>query len=548
MPALLAELREANQDFEWYPTTKEIIARLCTDLVVRVESERNHRMRDGIKILDVGAGDGRVLKAIAKTLGGNEKSKHWERHSTELFAIEKSQIHIANMPLDVSVVGTDFHAQTLIDKPVHVVFSNPPYSEFATWMRKILTEAVAEYVYLVVPQRWQSDPEIQRIIKDDWTVKILGDYDFQNAERQANANVHLLRFHTKKWERANAVFDDAIESLLPDLKKFDELEIAEPEQERNQIQVFGEDVVQSLVDSYDAAIAKMIDNYRACLGLDVYLLQELGVTKEAILRGIKQKATSLKELYWKELFNVLGPLKQKLTTDSRKQLLESLQRRVIIDFTLDNVRAVLTWVLRDANKHFDSQVISLFKRLSEFANVVMYKSNERVWTEKDWQYINWRHEEESKTPTHYRLEYRMVLHRVGGISTSRWSFEARSGLSVSAFQFLEDCITVANNLGIEVPHGLEQYQWTAGKQVVIKAADGKTFATVRAFLNGNLHMHFDPRFTLALNVEAGRLLGWLRTPTQAAEELQTSDEAAVAELFGVNLQLGANELQRLIVK
>jgi hypothetical protein len=142
----------------------------------------------------------------------------------------------------------------------------------------------------------------------------------------------------------------------------------------------------------------------------------------------------------------------------------------------------------------------------------------------------------------------MVLHRVGGISTSRWAFESRCGLSQSAFQFLEDCITVANNLGIEVPHGLEQYQWTAGKQVVIKAADGKPFVAVRAFMNGNLHLHFDPRFTLALNVEAGRLLGWLRTPTQAAEELQTNDAGTVAELFGVNLQLGAHELQRLMVK
>lgn len=548
MLKILSQLQDADQDFEWYPTTEEIISRLCVDLTVQLESE--HRSRSGaVQILDVGAGDGRVLKAIAKTLAGKESDRHWERHATELFAIEKSQIHIANMPLNVAIIGTDFHAQSLIDKPVHVVFSNPPYSEFAVWMHKILTEAVTDYVYLVVPQRWQNDEEVKRIIKGNWTYKVLGDYDFLDADRRANANVHLIRFKSTRWKRQDCVFDNAIESLLPELQKFEELEKGEPEQERTQVKVssFGEDVVQALVDSYDAALSTMIENYRACLGLDVYLLQELGVTKDAILRGIKHKATSLKELYWKELFNVLGPIKQKLTVESRKKMLDSLQKRVNIDFTLDNVRAVLTWVLRNANQHFDSQVVSLFKRLSEFANVVMYKSNERVWTEKDWQYINWRHDE-GTLPTNYRLEYRMVLHRVGGISTSRWASEARCGLSVSAFEFIEDCITVANNLGIEVPHGLEQYHWTAGSKVTIKAADGKTFATVRAFMNGNLHIHFDPRFTLALNVEAGRLLGWLRTPAQAAEELQESDTAAVAELFGANLQLVANDMQRLIAK
>lgn len=96
--------------------------------------------------------------------------------------------------------------------------------------------------------------------------------------------------------------------------------------------------------------------------------------------------------------------------------------------------------------------------------------------------------------------------------------------------------------------GLSGTNGAAGSKVVNKAADGKPFVSVRAFMNGNMHLHFDPRFTLALNVEAGRLLGWLRTPSQAATELQESNEAAVAELFGVNLQLGANEMQMLIAK
>jgi hypothetical protein len=49
--------------------------------------------------------------------------------------------------------------------------------------------------------------------------------------------------------------------------------------------------------------------------------------------------------------------------------------------------------------------------------------------------------------------------------------------------------------------------------------ESKLLMEVRAFKNGNLHIKFSPDFMLALNVEMGRLKGWIHSAAQAAEEL-----------------------------
>jgi hypothetical protein len=48
---------------------------------------------------------------------------------------------------------------------------------------------------------------------------------------------------------------------------------------------------------------------------------------------------------------------------------------------------------------------------------------------------------------------------------------------------------------------------------------------VRAFQNGNLHIRLNQQFALALNVEMGRLKGWLRTAAEATEELGQPEAA-----------------------
>lgn len=90
--SLLAEIKTTEQDFEWYPTTNEIIDKFFEHV--------NHYQIDGL--LDVGAGDGKVLNRFKQLVS--------DRYHTNLFAIEKSQPLLSSLPIDISILGTDFLA------------------------------------------------------------------------------------------------------------------------------------------------------------------------------------------------------------------------------------------------------------------------------------------------------------------------------------------------------------------------------------------------------------------------------------------------------
>ena len=71
--------------------------------------------------------------------------------------------------------------------------------------------------------------------------------------------------------------------------------------------------------------------------------------------------------------------------------------------------------------------------------------------------------------------------------------------------------------------------------------DGKSavLLEVKAFKNRNLHVRLNQSFALALNVEYGRLKGWLKSGQHAAEELQDTKAPA---WYGANVQLATKNL------
>ena len=66
---------------------------------------------------------------------------------------------------------------------------------------------------------------------------------------------------------------------------------------------------------------------------------------------------------------------------------------------------------------------------------------------------------------------------------------------------------------------------------------------VRAYQNGNMHLRLNQSFMLALNVEHGRLKGWLRTAKEATEELENPK---AAQYFTVNKQIVFDNPERLL--
>lgn len=524
---LLLALKEADQDFEFYPTTNKIIEALAADLNHHITSnEYNWRRNDHANsMLDIGAGNGKVLAGIKAHAGRFENLGSIRT----FYAIEKSPILCGAMPDDIFVIGTDFLEQSLMSKTASITYSNPPYKQFEQWAERIIRQSASRLVYLLIPDRWEKSQRITEALAfRSVTAKIVGNYDFENSEdRTARARVHLLRIDY--GDRKETAFQKAFQEEFADFIKA--YESAPKETARDAVAakvgeqaglVRAEDIPAMLVQFYNEAMQATGENYAAASRLDPAILKEFDIDPNRIMGCLQERLTGLRSVYWDQLFSRILPITSRLTADSRQKLLDTLSANRNVDFTLGNIHAVVVWALKNANRFIGSQLVDTYENLVDKANVKMYASNHRAFVD------GWRHQREEPANTHYALEYRIITHRVGGISGSYGDYKFRDqGISDRAGIFLNDLMTVASTLGFQptADATIEQSgKWTSGESKTFDytAPDGKrrTLLSVRAFQNGNLHIKMDPKFVLALNVEHGRLKGWIRTPKEAAEELQ----------------------------
>ena len=522
-----------GEDYEYYPSTPAQLE------VVRADIEKN--LSTHAKVLDCGAGDGRALEALTQG---------------QRYAIEKSRPLLQAMHRNVFIVGTDFHQNTLIDKQVDAVFVNPPYSEFISWMVKIIREANAKRLYFIVPQRWQDSAEVKAALEmRKAEAHVLDESDFIGAERQARAKVHILRVDLCGSVRSYRRSEQRVDPFTLWFDSNFKLEINKTESEKWDLDrdrkshvstklenalVNGGDVVSALESLYQLDLAHLIKNYQSLADIDPVLLRELDVNVDGVREALKGKIENLKDLYWKELFSNLGKVTERLCTSSRQQMLDKLTAHTHIDFTTSNARAVLIWVIKNANSYFDDQLIDLVKQTTEKGTISLYKSNERTFGEEQWRYCR-----SPESLDRYALDYRIVLHRVGGIKTGYSWGNAEKNLERRASDYINDILTVANNLRFDttLQDRADRYEWESNKSVVFRYYDHITgehaeLMQVRAFLNGNLHIKFNQAFIARLNIEFGRLLGWLRSSKDAMDELGVSAEAA-RDGFGSNLALDA---------
>jgi hypothetical protein len=112
MNPLVSVLKDAAQDFEFYPTTQEIIDRLVADLAYLREEKFTH-YANVESVLDIGAGSGKVLCALRD-----------QAQLRSLYAIEKSSVLCEQMDADIFIVGTEFQEQSLVSKQVDLTFCN----------------------------------------------------------------------------------------------------------------------------------------------------------------------------------------------------------------------------------------------------------------------------------------------------------------------------------------------------------------------------------------------------------------------------------------
>jgi len=545
MSDLVRKIAGTADDFEWYPTTQEIIDAVTSSVQDDIE---NLLLDDSPSILDCGAGDGRVLNAFKQS---------------KKYAIEKSRPLLDALARNIFVVGTEFQEQTLIDKKVDIIFSNPPYSEFVAWSKKIISEANAGFIYLVIPKRWVNNQEISDALAlREAEASVIGSFDFENADRQARAKVDIVKISLGYYSRHRrnqcktdpfTIWFNQHFSISADKDDLSDYRSSGAKRESlkaslNQL-VSGDDLIRCLVKLYQKELAELINTYKKLESIDADLLDEMDVNLKAVCEALKLKITSLKDRYWKELFENLSQVTSKLTHKSRKALMDKLTEHTHIDFTASNAYALIIWVLKNANHYFDDQLIETVWRMTEAANIKLYKSNQRTYGVDDWRY--------SRKPEgldRYALEYRIVLHRIGGLCTSTWGYEKRrwGGLSECAFKFLGDLRTIASNLGYSTDGfgDIGSYDWPDGKQTIectnLRTMTREVLFTAKAFKNGNLHLKLNQSFILRLNVVFGELNGWIKSPQEAADEMCIDDNLfEVAECFGSNLQLGQGDILML---
>lgn len=557
---LLNEIKDTGQDYEWYATTNEIIEKFYAHV---------NEFEIG-SLLDIGAGNGKVLtqfEALKEAaIAGEDDRRH--SYGTSLFAIEKSLPLLNSLPSNISMMGADFWEQSLLDKNVDCIFSNPPYSDFINWSVKIISEANASFIYLVMPERWKNQAEIKAAIeKRKASFEVVGQFDFLNAEdRKARAKVDLVyinlcsKGYSKTFQRRsdNAHLEtDPFELWIEQVYKFKmkfqasveketlnsfDTQFKKKSEEEKHALIAGSGLIDYLYQFYTRDMEKLTSNYMALSELDPVLLHEMKIDVAALCENIKSRVKGLKNKYWNELFAEYEVITKRFTESTREKFLGIINSKTNVDFNPSNAYGITAWAIRNANHYLDEQLVDVFSKLVSLANVENYKSNQRVYSANRWGYMD-------EKMTHIKLNFRIVLENGGGLEIG-WN--NMNGLAKRGAGLLNDLLVIADNLGFERYDDVKNHQFddSSAHEFVCKSRKGSfepmTLFTVRAYLNGNLHIKLNKEFALALNVEAGRLQGWIHNSQQGASELG-EDPNKVNQYFKQSFKVLPNALNTVLL-
>lgn len=503
---LIKELKDNNQDFELYPTTDEILSNIKIPYDVK-------------SVLDIGCGTCAFDKYF-------EKAKPYNKY----YVIEKSYILVQRFNEETIVLGSDFNNTTLLDKKVDMIFCNPPYSEFENWTTRIIREGNCKYIYLVIPSRWKDNQEIKNALeKTDSTYIIVGSFDFLNAERQARAKVDLVRIE-KSQMRDKRPFDLWFEETFKvdiDRKSEWQKDIEERDKQieniKNQL-VSSENKIEMLVNLYNDELSRLQQSFSNICSMDSTILNDIGVDWNKVKESLEHKLETLKILYWDRVFEYLDEITSRLTHSSRELLKDKFTKLNCVDFSIDNIRNVVIWVLKNANQYFNDQLIKLFKELSDEQNVKPYKSNQKLFQKDGWRWCASEH-------SYYTLDYRLITQKYGWINRYSWK-DKLSTMNIQAE--LEDIRVIANNLGFEV--GDFEVATNFGEKFYCYLKDGKPLFEYKVYKNENVHIKLNIEFAKAMNVEVSRLLGWIRSKEDIQNEFDDGMKGA-EKYFNKNAQL-----------
>jgi hypothetical protein len=534
-------LQTVQEDFEWYPTTDEIISAMKNDLrqLFKKEIIGSYRSHDREyfdangdnstgyieSFLDVGAGDGRVF---------HQFQGHAYLYIKNAYGIEIAQPFAEDLIQrdDVFLIGRDFFRTSLMDKHYSVIFSNPPYSKYVPWVIRLLQEANFAIMYLVIPVRWELNKEITRHM-ERYQAETLGEYDFSDGDRPARARVNLIRLMKPKRRDIDSdrycddedtddedTDDDSFDRWIYEhIGSFEKVET--PKDEEDRYLKISRGTIGDMVESYEYEMASLLEAFKALAKLPGRIIDDLGMNKEKIIKQIKSNITKLKNTYWQLTFEKLDAIRSRLTKNTRQEMLSRMSEFQTLDFNEDNVYSIVLWVIKNFNKYTAQQILEVFDSLTSQDYIRAYKSNVH-WT-KD----NWRYTKGEGKPDKYILDYRIVTH----CYCDRFGSRVYSNDSI-----IEDLKVICGSLGYPVPEWerVDYSQDGSLQEFTTRfSGPGRDYTekneiafTARLYKNQNAHLKINERIMLKFNVEVARLRNWINGPDDIVREYEVSEEEA----------------------
>ncbi|CAH7189854.1 conserved hypothetical protein [Vibrio chagasii] len=539
---IVKEIANSSEDYEFYPTTTEIIDTLVSDL--------DKHFSNANSFLDIGAGDGRVLSAILKSKKpshlSSEFSKslffgdyHTNRKPLELMAIEKSRKLIDVLPAEIFPVANDFFNTTLMSIDATVTFSNPPYSIYVQWVMKVLSETRSKAVYLVIPISWKDNKHIaDKINERNATVTELGRFSFKDAERKAKVETSLLRIELPydddnknqplhKWVKENILYSEA----------FDQTNEKQPISSLLSSQcsgkgplVNGSDYVSSLLELYQQQSTRLLEDFKAVNSLSKAAIDALNLNVINVSRRMNDAINNLKQEFWHELFSRLDSIYLNLPSSRIHGFKSLLMKRTVADFSEENIRNLLSWI-NNSITMFDSEMFEdVIGGFMNGVNTQRYKSNKSTFID-----ANWRYKADKNKNSQYMLQTKRIVYSETTLSQG---INEDGKLLSSLHNVVQDMLVIANNRRYDTSKSfdiLNQHAWASGKPLEFhyhnsESGEDEILFTVKAFKKANLHFHFNERLINEINVEWGRLKGWVSSAKQASDEMGIDIEECI-EIF-----------------
>jgi hypothetical protein len=535
-------LQKNNQDYEWYPTTDEIIDAVRYDMIKLSKSDKfkyrhqntgiyfndcSHRddessYADFESFLDIGAGDGRVFDRLTK----KEAREHVKIDSR--YGIEKATLQGDNLiKSGVALIGRDFYETVLIDRKFTVVFSNPPYSQFKEWCVKLVKEVNARVIYLVIPKRWQLDSSFKQILNDKGAVEVIGSFDFTEADRAARAKVDVIRITP---DAKNDTFRAWIEEHIGSFESNEPIDLQESDEWENPdkwyyLKEHNDNTVAVMVENYKEDLQKLMLTFKSLGSIDWSIISQLGVSKDDVMGKIRADIKGLKNRYWRLVINNLDEITSRLTLDTRESLLKEITWFKELDFNENNIRTIALWVIENFNKYTKKQMLDVYDKLTNFETVRAYKSNDK-WIDDGWRYSK-------KVPVKYSLDYRIVV-TMYGIFKYRSEFSCQ----INWGNPIANLAIVARSLGFD-NYGIQtdERAYETGKKHYCYKKDSSVLFEYKVHKNDNVHFKLDKGLLRVLNVEVGKERGWLKKPKDIQEEFDVSEVEAVKYFKTASLSL-----------